>query len=113
MSCGQHDPEDVVQQWRSLEVARRDLRERLVVVDQCEVELAGLDPWDQTRQVIVYDGQRDVCVQLPEACEGWRHERGERGREAPEAQPPAASRGDLAELLFGVVEAREDSGGVA
>ena len=110
---GQDGSEDVVEQRSALEVARGDVGQRLVIVDQREVELAGLEPRDQPLQVIVDDRQRHLWVAAPEPRERRRHERGERGREAPEAQPPVAPAGDLAELLLGVVEPREDPGRVA
>ena len=61
-----------------------------VVVDQREVELAGLQPREQPLQVVVDDGQRHLGMAAPEARERRRHERRERGREAAEAQPRRA-----------------------
>jgi hypothetical protein len=51
-------------------------------------------------------------VRAPEPGEGRWHERRERGGEAAEAQPPVPPPGDLAQLLLGAVDAREDQPGV-
>ena len=61
-----------------------------MVVDQGEVELAGLEPRDQSLQVVVDDRQRHLWVEAPEAREGRRDER----RRAPSGScRSAAARG--------------------
>ena len=114
MAGGEDGLEGIVEQRDPLEVARRDLGQRLVVVvDQREVELARLDPGEQPRQALVDDGQRDLGVAAAELHERRRHDRRERRAHAAEAQPAVAAAGDLLELLLGAVEAGEDPGGVA
>jgi hypothetical protein len=83
-----------------------------VIVDERQVELAGLEPRDQTLEVIVDDRQCHRSVAAPESSECRWRERAQSGREAAEAQPAVATTGELSELLLGAVEPSEDAGGV-
>ena len=107
MPLGQDQPEPVVEEDDPLELGVRSQRERRVVVDERDVELAVVQPGKQRLQVVVEDGQPDSGSLVAEAGQGRWHERRQGGREAPEPEPPGPPPDDLGELLLGVLEPGE------
>jgi hypothetical protein len=102
-----HDQvERVVQQVGALQ-RNLGLRQRLVVVDQRQVQLPACQSQQQPLEVVVEHAQLDVGVALAEQRDGTRDERRDGGGEAGQPQAAAAQRGDLAELLPGLLQAGE------
>ena len=62
--------------------------------------------------MVVDHGQHDVGQLGPQPGDGPGHERRERGRHAPEAQPPLLPAEDVEKVTLGGVEAGDDGPGV-
>jgi len=83
------------------------LGQRLMLVDEGEVQLPAGQPRDQPLAVVVEHGQVDVGVALVEAGHGAGDQGLDGGGEAGQPQPTPPQAGELAELLLGLVQVGE------
>ena len=84
-----------------------------MLVDEREIQLPAGEPWDQSLAMVVDHGQVDLGVALVEDRDGAGDQGRDGGGEAGKAQSATPQASDLAELLLGLLQAREHGLGVS
>ena len=111
VAIGHDEIEGVLQQVGPLQF-NVWLGQRLMLVDEGEIQLPTCEPWDQPLAMVVEHGQVDVGVALGEDRDGAGDQGLDGGGEAGEPQPAPAQAGDLAQFLLRLFQACEHRLGV-